>query len=216
MRPDSSLPSSQPAMQPWQFFVLAGLGCATAVTFLVREQGVTVVLLVSVLMATATIVGMAALRTIRPLVSEQEDRVAVLGTRTRAALEQEKANTLRTIKELEFDRAMRKMSEEDFQEMSVRLRARAGRLIRQLDAGSGYRTAIEQDLVKRLGDQAEAKPGKARETRTCASCRTVNDADAKFCKSCGTRAHDTRTCASCRTVNDADAAFCTSCGEKLA
>lgn len=215
-RPDSSLPSSPPAMQPWQFFVLAGLGCATAVTFLVREQGVTVVLLVSVLMATATIVGMAALRTIRPLVTEQDDRVAVLGTRTRAALEQEKANTLRTIKELEFDRAMGKMSEEDFQEMSVRLRARAGRLIRQLDAGTGYRSKIEQDLVKRLGDQPEAKPGKSRETRTCASCRTVNDADAKFCKSCGTRAQETRPCAACRTENDADAVFCTSCGEKVA
>ena len=46
-RPDSSLSTPPPAaMQPWQFFVLAGLGCATAVTFLVRGQGVTVVLLV--------------------------------------------------------------------------------------------------------------------------------------------------------------------------
>lgn len=216
-RPDSSLPPNPPpAMQPWQFFVLAGLGCATAVTFLVRGQGVTVVLLVSVLMATTTLVGIAALRTIRPLVSEQDDRVAVLGTRTRAALEQEKANTLRTIKELEFDRAMGKMSEEDFREMSVRLRARAGRLIRQLDAGSGYRSKIEQEVAKRLEGMPEPKGGKVRETRTCASCHTVNDADAKFCKKCGAKAHETRTCGSCRTVNDADAAFCTSCGEKLA
>jgi hypothetical protein len=63
-------------------------------------------------------------------VSDHDDRSVVVGERTRAALEQEKANTLRTIKELEFDRAMGKMSEEDFTEMSVRLRARAGRLIK--------------------------------------------------------------------------------------
>ena len=54
----------------------------------------------------------------------------VIGQRTRAALEQEKATTLRTIKELEFDRAMGKLSDADFQEMSVRLRARAARSLK--------------------------------------------------------------------------------------
>src|SRR5215204_4743461 len=106
--------ASDPGMQPWQFFVLAALGCATAVTFLLRGQGVTAVLLLSLLMATTALVGMAALRTIRPLVSPPEERGVVIGQRTRAALEQEKALALRTIKELEFDRAMGKMSEEDF------------------------------------------------------------------------------------------------------
>jgi hypothetical protein len=185
-RPDSFEQSpTQPGMQPWQFFVLAGLGCATAVTFLVREQGVTAVLLLSLLMATTTLVGMAALRAIRPLVSEHEDRSAVIGERTRAALEQEKALALRTIKELEFDRAMGKVSEEDFHEMSVRLRARAGRLIRQLDAGGSYRSRIEQDLSRRLGPTAEDKGAHA--PRTCSKCSTSNDPDARFCKTCGER-----------------------------
>ena len=49
----------------------------------------------------------------------------MVGERTRVALEREKLLTLRAIKELEFDRAMRKLSDEDFQEMSGRLRARA-------------------------------------------------------------------------------------------
>ena len=65
----------------------------------------------------------------------------MVGQRTRAALEREKLLTLRAIKELEFDRAMGKLSDEDWQEMSGRLRARAARLIRQLDAGAGYRAA---------------------------------------------------------------------------
>jgi len=172
-------------MQPWQFFILAGLGCATAVTFLARNQGVTAVILLSMLMAATTLVGIAALRAIRPLVSEQDDRSVIIGQRTRAALEQEKATTLRTIKELEFDRAMGKMSEEDFHEMSVRLRARAARLIKQLDAGTGYRPTIEQDLARRLGDAGD-KPA-AQSQRTCARCSTANDIDARFCKNCGER-----------------------------
>ena len=45
------------------------LGCATAVTFLARGQGVTAVILLRVLMAATALVGMAALRTVRPLVS---------------------------------------------------------------------------------------------------------------------------------------------------
>ena len=182
-RTDSTNAPAQPGMQPWQFFVLAGLGCATAVTFLARNQGLTTVLLLSMLMAATTLVGIAALRAIRPLVSEHDDRSAVIGQRTRAALEQEKANTLRTIKELEFDRAMGKMSEADFTEMSVRLRARAQRLMKQLDAGTGYRPKIEQDLAKRLGDAAERPSPNAQ--RTCSRCSTSNDTDARFCKNCG-------------------------------
>ena len=182
-KPESPELPAQPGMQPWQFFVLAGLGCATAVTFMVRGQGVTVVLLVSLLMATTALVAMAALRTIRPLVTTPDDRTVLIGQRTRAALEQEKALALRTIKELEFDRAMGKVSEEDFREMSGRLRARAGRLIKRLDAGSGYRTQIERDLTRRLGESAE----KAASARICPKCSTTADADARFCKNCGER-----------------------------
>lgn len=175
--------STAEGLQPWQFFVLVGLGCATAITFLVRGQGVITVALVGVLMATAVLVGMAALRTLRPLVSADEDRVAMIGHRTRAALEREKHLTLRAIKELEFDRAMGKLAESDFTEMSGRLRARAARIMRQLDAGDGYRAQIERDLAKRLGD----RPADAPPVHACASCSTANDADAKFCKNCGAK-----------------------------
>src|SRR6185436_11812446 len=122
------------------------------------------------------------LRMLRPLVSPVDDRTVVIGERTRVALEREKMLALRSIKELEFDRAMGKLSEEDWKEMSTRLRARAARLIRQLDAGEGYRTQIERELEKRLG-QAPVPAAVAAE-RVCASCATPNDLDAKFCKNC--------------------------------
>ena len=200
-------PQTEDGLRPWQFFVLAGLGCATAVTWMSRGRGPTAVILLSVLMGAVALVGLAALRMVRPLVSPEDDRTAMIGERTRAALEREKMLTLRAIKELEFDRAMKKLSDEDFREMSGRLRARAARLIRQLDAGAGYREQIEQDLAKRLGDHVQpaapvvaagtpaaspaasgasaALPRPAVGARLCAACSTGNDQDARFCKACG-------------------------------
>ena len=171
-------------LQPWQFFVLAALGCATVAVWLVRGQGVLAVVLLTVIMAATALVGFAALRAVRPLVSPDEDRTAMVGHRTRTALEREKVLALRAIKELEFDRAMGKLSETDWEEMSSRLRARAARIMRQLDTGAGYRDQIERDLAKRIG---EVRPAQAPAARTCASCQTANELDARFCKSCGTR-----------------------------
>jgi hypothetical protein len=190
----STKPARVPAdadagLQPWQFFVLAALGCATAVTFMARGRGPAAVILLGALMATAALVGYAMLRTLRPLVSPEDDRTVMVGQRTRVALEREKLLTLRSIKELEFDRAMGRLSDEDWNEMSGRLRARAARLIKQLDAGAGYRDQIEQELAKRIGQstvEVAARTERATE-RVCASCETANDTDAKFCKSCGAR-----------------------------
>jgi len=205
--------TSTNTLQPWQFFVLAALGCATAVTFMARGRGLTAIVLLSVMMACAALVGLAALRALRPLVSPEDDRTIVVGKRTRAALEREKMLALRSIKELEFDRAMGKLSEDDWKEMSARLRTRAARLMRQLDAGEGYRPQIERELEKRLadaalhpaapsprggdpglkgprydgGDRKAALSGPPSAERACNQCSTINDADARFCKNCGTQ-----------------------------
>ena len=183
------------SLQPWQFFVLAGLGCATAVVFVARGQGVVTVVLLSVLMAATILVGLAAMRTLRPLVSPEEDRTPMVGHRTRLALEREKMLALRTIKELEFDRAMGKLSDADWRDMSARLRARAARLMRQLDTGGGYRQQIERELDARLkassldkardDNEAGNRPAMASAERICASCATPNELDARFCKGCG-------------------------------
>ena len=184
----SSETSTKPAgIQPWQFFVLAALGCATAATFMARGQGVTVVLLISVLMGVAAFVGLMVLRTIQPLVTEHDDRTAMIGRRTRAALERDKLLALRAIKELEFDRAMGKLSEDDFKEMAGRLRTRAARLIRQLDAGAGYREQIERDLEKKIAKDTKGTKDTKVGPHVCPQCAVSNDADAKFCKGCGAK-----------------------------
>ena len=213
LKPDATTaqPKPDPGLQPWQFFVLAALGCATAVTFIARGQGVIPILLLGVLMASTALVGIAALRAVRPLVSPEDDRTSMIGHRTRAALEREKMLALRSIKELEFDRAMGKLSDADWQEMSGRLRARAGRLMRQLDAGVGYRPQIERDLAKRL---SQAAPGPQDPAYVQSGVRKVDPAapgpeDPAYVQS------DVRTCAKCATANDIDARFCKECGNKL-
>ena len=175
------------ALQPWQLFTLAGLIGATVVVFLSRGQSPAAIILLSCAVFAAAYVGVTALRTVLPLAGTLRDEAPeTLGDRTRAALEREKTLVLRSIKELEFDRGMGKVSEKDFAEMSARLRLRAARLMSELDAGSLYRQQIEKEVAQRL-----AKTGthdvKARSTNDCAACASTNDVDARFCKKCGAR-----------------------------
>ena len=177
------------SLQPWQLFTLAGLLGATVVVFFSRGQSPAAIILLSCAVFAAAYIGVTALRAVLPLAGTvRDDAPELLGDRTRAALEREKMLVLRSIKELEFDRGMGKVSEKDFAEMSARLRARASRLMRQLDAGSLYREQIEKDVEKRLGKTAApAAPPVTPSAMACASCGSTNDADAKFCKNCGAR-----------------------------
>ena len=178
----------QESLQPWQLFTLAGLIGATIVVFLSRGQTPAAIILLSCAVFAAAYIGATALRTVLPLAGTlREGASEAIGDRTRVALEREKTLVLRSIKELEFDRGMGKVSEKDFDEMSARLRARAARLMRQLDAGSLYRVQIEKEIAQRLEKTSVPAPGKSRSTPACASCSAANDVDAKFCKNCGAR-----------------------------
>lgn len=182
--------TSTDTLQPWHLFTLAGLIGATVVVFVSGPQTPAGVILLSITIFAAAIVGFAAWRTFVPFTSV--DEVAgpqMLGGRTRAALEREKTLVLRSIKDLEFDRAMGKVSEKDFAEMSARLRMRAAGLIRQLDAGAVYREEIEKEVSKRVGrtrsDPGSRIPDPVTAANRCSSCDTANDPDARFCKHCG-------------------------------
>ena len=113
--------------------------------------------------------GHSLYRTLSPLVSEGigEDATMVAG-RTRAALERDKMLTLRAIKELEFDRAMGKIADGDFDVMRDRLRARALRLITQLDGAAAYREMIERDLAATAAGRRPRPRGAPRPPRHAA------------------------------------------------
>jgi hypothetical protein len=170
------------ALQPWQLFTLAGLIGATVVVFMSRGHTASGIILLSLIVFAAAVVGIGAWRMLAPLVNPGDPTLTtVIGGRTRAGLEREKALALRSIKELEFDRAMGKVSEKDFAEMGNRLRVRAAGLMRQLDAGTSYREQIAQEIDKRVSRESTA----GAVLHACQHCGTENDGDAQFCKRCG-------------------------------
>jgi hypothetical protein len=193
--PAGARPVRDAGFQPWQLFTLAGLVAGAVVAFMAghHPHSVRIALILTIFAAAA--VGLGVLRMLAPLTAgPTADRPTVVGGRTRAALEREKALVLRSIKELEFDHGMGKVSDHDFAEMSARLRARAGRLMRQLDAGVAYREEIRREIDRRLAAapvppaSGSEPPGAdpAPQAQAC-GCGTVNERDARFCKSCGTR-----------------------------
>jgi hypothetical protein len=156
---------------------------ATATVVVATGQSPASIILLSLTVVSAAFVGLAVYRSLAPLVlPDTTQRPTLLAGRTMAALEREKTLVLRSIKELEFDYAMKKVAQADYEEMVGRLRARALRLMRQLDAGEGYRGVIEKELATRL---AAAGASADSVTPACATCGTTNDPDARFCKHCG-------------------------------
>jgi ribosomal protein L40E len=173
--------------RPWHFFVLASLMAATVAVLMSRRSTPEHLILISLAIGAAGLAAAGFYRMLAPLVSDEASTsVTSLSDRVRGALEREKALTLRSIKELEFDRAMGKVSPKDFDEMAGRLRARAMALIRELDQGpTTYRAEIERELNQRLS-QKKAEPA-APAHPVCDACGAANDLDAAFCKKCGTR-----------------------------
>ena len=128
--------SADQGFRPWHFFVLASLAASTAAVILSRQSAPEHLILISLTIGAAGAAAAAVYRTIVPLTVRDVSRLGERPSeRARAALEREKTLVLRSIKELEFDRAMGKVSAKDFDEMSGRLRARAMMLMKQLDAG---------------------------------------------------------------------------------
>jgi hypothetical protein len=188
--PVETPPESGQAFRPWQFFLLAGMLSATATVVVATGQSPASIVLLSLTVVSAAFVGLAVYRSLAPLVApEVVETPTMLGGRTRAALERDKALVLRSIKELEFDFAMKKVAQADFDEMAGRLRARAIRIMRQLDAAEGYRGVIEKEVEARLvamGATAAPTAEPVRAPLACV-CGTTNDPDARFCKGCGTK-----------------------------
>ncbi|MCS7222320.1 MAG: zinc ribbon domain-containing protein [Anaerolineae bacterium] len=115
---------------------------------------------------------------------------------------------LAAIKDLEFDHAVGKIEEEDFQALNAQLRAEAIEVLKELDWHLGTQTKLEvqleQELAQRqpskvsisaaLDAQIEAEIAALRQGVTpasrdgtaCPQCRAPFDEGDRFCRRCGT------------------------------
>jgi hypothetical protein len=158
--------------QPWHFYFILSMAGATWAVVASRHTQPAALLVLSAAILAAGAAGAALHQALMGLFGLNRRPSGVMSSRLRADLERDKALVLRAIKELEFDHAMRKVSDADFAELVGRLRTRALMVIEQLESAPAepMRQPVETD---RTGE--------------CASCHTANDRDARFCKRCGAR-----------------------------
>ena len=114
----------------WHFFLLLSMAGATAAVIVSRDTQPAALLLLSAAVICAGLVAIALTQAVGGFF--KRTAIAPLTVTTRQQLEREKALVLRSLKELEFDKAMGKVSDEDFADVSKRLRARAITLMQDL------------------------------------------------------------------------------------
>lgn len=192
--PNSRGPSGARWLPRLPFLVAAAavIGCGAYLVAVGERPGGPMFFLVAaalVLCASVYLLGRSAMAMLRePPVEE----LRLATGRRRKELEREKQALLKALKELAFDHEMHKISDEDYREFAARYRARATRVMRQLDEGADDLAArIERDLaaLRESGATTSVSPATASAPTqgACATCGTANDDDADFCKRCGGR-----------------------------
>ncbi|HEY6356683.1 MAG TPA: zinc ribbon domain-containing protein [Vicinamibacterales bacterium] len=159
----------------WHLYALLSMVAATAAVIVSRQTHPVALLVLSGAVMASGLVGLTVHSALTGFAGGGEDSAGAVGDRQREALLRDKTLLLRSIKELEFDRATGKVSEADFREMNARLRARALSLMEALERGTAA-----APMKVRPAAAAPAVPA-------CPGCGTRNDTDSRFCKHCGRR-----------------------------
>jgi hypothetical protein len=216
-------------------YLQIGLPVATLVCAVVAGvlQGPAAVVLV---LAAGALVSVIAIfwASVRTLVGETAlsgaDAYAIGAPR---AEEEQKRAVLRALKDLEFERSVGKISDEDYQALVAKYRTEAKRLLRLLEEDAQPAREKVEVLVKaRLvreglaeappGDEAKPREGKGKKKGkpSKASNRTGSPSDGapvatEQASKQAQPADDARpACPSCGTRNDVDAVFCKKCGAR--
>jgi hypothetical protein len=159
------------------------------------------------------------------------------------AEEEKKRAVLRALKDLEFERSVGKISEEDYRVLYVKYRTEAKRLLRILEEeAQPRRQGVEAMIQKRLrregldaelGEAASPEPTpspeeveveverkgrrkkKGQRPAATAEARPAKPAPAEAKPAKPAPAAADNVCPECATVNEADAVFCKKCGTNM-
>lgn len=150
-----------------------------------------------------------------------------MGLAAPSAEEERKRAVVRALKDLDYERSVGKISEEDYADLSARYRAEAKELLKSLDSGlAPLRKSAEKKLVARLKSEGIAVVPRGT-TPTADGAHEGGASSPQPEQTDGERvAEPTRTddptkdessgpCPKCGTTNDTDASFCKRCGARL-
>jgi hypothetical protein len=159
--------------------------------------------------------------------------------------EEQKRAVLRAIKDIEFERSVGKITDEDYRALLTRYRADAKKLLRQIDESRAPDRARAENLAaaylakgpqattreqleppEESASEGSASEGSASEGSDAEASSNENKPAKKSKKKRGktndaataretTTREQGRECKGCSVTNDADAAFCKGCGAKL-
>lgn len=113
--------------------------------------------------------------------------------------QEQKAFLLRALQDLDFERSVGKIDDEDYEELRDHYRSRARQALKSTSRDGLGLDEAEKEVRAYLRQRRTAPPSKRqlddlegideapKDTCACASCGTVNDPDARFCKRCGER-----------------------------
>ena len=172
--------------------VAVAVGCTIFLVAGGAHAGAPFVFVVGAALALCAVLYLLARSAMSVMIEPQADEVRVATGRRRKELEREKQLLLKALKELAFDHEMHKISDVDYQEIAALYRARATRVMRQLDENDAADQKIAAADAARPTSpaarpaQAPARPGVRRDSppAACAKCGTANEPDADFCNRC--------------------------------
>lgn len=133
-------------------------------------------------------------------------------------LEARKRAALQALRDIEFERSIGRLSEEDHKELEKKYRAEARAAMQAIDAGLGPWLSRAETMLAEVESapsdaRAEAGDGEKNAAQGDASDAKVNDA--KAIHPASEEAPKSAVCAKCETANDTDAVFCKKCGTRL-
>jgi hypothetical protein len=161
-------------------------------------------------------------RSIQTLVEPGDQDAEALFAPTFA--EDRKRAALKALKDLDYEKSIGNVTDEDYKQLLGRYREEAKRAMRILDDERADRRAEADGLAKRavakaLGGEADEMPETRQEPSAKGSKRrkrSETPAEAPISRRERAKlAGEPARCAKCETANDEDAQFCKKCGAKL-
>ncbi len=126
--------------------------------------------------------------------------------------------TYATIKDLEFDYAMGKLSEADYKSMRAKSETKAVAILQELDGlkpvqGKNGHGVAKEDIIERQVRRLRRGTASLRSVK-CPKCGSLHSPDDAFCAKCGTSLRGAR-CPTCGTRAALGDKFCARCGARI-